>query len=125
MLGVWKGALYAGPDYAAMLHAFLLGFVFSMIFGHAPIIVPALTGLRLAYSPIFYGHLILLHVMLAYRTYGSLAHDLEAQRWAGLFNVVAVLLFTGVTAGVLYRSNLGTSHKTGRTAVSSSPSILH
>jgi len=125
MIGVWKGALYAGPDYAAMLHAFLLGFVFSMIFGHAPIIVPALTSLRLTYSPIFYGHLILLHVMLAYRTYGSLAHDLEAQRWGGLLNVLAVLLFMGVTAGVLYRSNRRSSPKMEQTSVSSSPSIIH
>jgi hypothetical protein len=105
VIGVWNGALYAGPDYAAMLHAFLLGFVFSMIFGHAPIIVPALTGLRLNYHPIFYGHLILLHTMLAYRTYGSLTRDLVAQQRGGLFNVVAVLLFIIVTGSILYRSN--------------------
>jgi hypothetical protein len=105
VIGVWKGALYAGPDYAAMLHAFLLGFVFSMIFGHAPIIVPALTGLRLNYHPIFYGHLLLLHGALAYRTYGSLVLDGNAQRWGGLMNVVAVLLFIIVTGSVLYRSN--------------------
>jgi hypothetical protein len=97
--------VYAGPDYAAMLHAFLLGFVFSMIFGHAPIIVPALTGLRLDYHPIFYGHLLLLHGALAYRTYGSLVLDVNAQRWGGLMNVVAVLLFIIVTGSVLYRSN--------------------
>lgn len=105
MIGLWKGVLYAGPDYAAMLHAFLLGFVFSMIFGHAAIIVPALTGLRLNYHPIFYAHLILLHTMLVYRTYGSLTKDIVAQQRGGLFNVVAVLLFMTVTGIALYRSN--------------------
>ena len=104
-IGTWNGALYVGPDYAAMLHAFLLGFVFSMIFGHAPIIVPALTGWRLNYHPVFYGHLILLHTMLAYRTYGSLTRDMGAQRWGGLLNVMAVLLFMAVTISTLYRSN--------------------
>ena len=54
LLAIWHGAIYAGSDYAATLHAFLLGFVFSMIFGHAPIIIPALTGLQLKYTPVFY-----------------------------------------------------------------------
>lgn len=106
MIGIWKGALYAGPDYAAMLHAFLLGFIFSMIFGHAPIILPAVSGLRVQYTPLFYVHLILLHVALAYRTYGSLTLDLTAQSWGGLLNVVAVLLFMVVMAWAVFRANV-------------------
>jgi len=112
MIGAWKGALLAGPDYAAMLHAFLLGFVFSMIFGHMPIILPALTGLSLQYNPVFYGHLILLHVALAYRMYGSLTLDFTAQQWGGLLNVVAVLLFLMVTVYSLYRANTVKSRPT-------------
>jgi hypothetical protein len=106
VIGIWKGALYAGPDYAAMLHAFLLGFVFSMIFGHAPIILPAITGLHVNYRPLFYGHLILLHVTLIYRTYGSLTLDFTAQRWGGLLNVAAILLFMGTTVWSILRSNV-------------------
>lgn len=105
VIGIWMGALYAGPVYAAMLHAFLLGFVFSMIFGHAPIILPAVTGLRLNYTPVFYGHLILLHVTLIYRLYGNLARDFTAQHWGGLLNVVAILAFLAVTIFVVFRSN--------------------
>jgi heme/copper-type cytochrome/quinol oxidase subunit 4 len=104
-IGIWKGALYAGPEYAALLHAYLLGFVFSMIFGHAPIILPAVTGLRLNYTPLFYGHLIVLHVTLVYRMYGNLMADFNAQRWSGLLNVIAVLLFLTVTLYSLYRAN--------------------
>ncbi|MGB7950668.1 MAG: hypothetical protein WCH75_23560, partial [Candidatus Binatia bacterium] len=37
----------AGPYYDAMLHAIFLGFVFSMIFAHAPIILPTITGVAL------------------------------------------------------------------------------
>jgi hypothetical protein len=33
-----------GPYYDAMLHAIFLGFVFSMIFADAPIILPTITG---------------------------------------------------------------------------------
>lgn len=104
---VWKGAIFAGPDYALVLHAFLLGFVFSMIFGHAPIIVPALTGLQLRYSPLFYGHLILLHSTLAYRMYGNLTGDLFVRQRGGLLNAITILLFLAVMALTVFRSNLG------------------
>lgn len=113
-VAIWKGAVYAGPDYAVILHAFLLGFVFSMIFGHMPIILPALTGLRLNYHPAFYAHLILLHTALIYRMYGNLALDFTARRHGGLINAVAILLFLAVTVLTLIRSNLGepvTNHK--------------
>lgn len=105
VIGIWKGALYAGPDYAAMLHAFLLGFVFSMIFGHMPIILPAVTGLRLNYTPVFYGPLMLLHATLVYRMYGYLALDFPAQQSSGLLNVIVVLLFLMVTMYSLYHAN--------------------
>lgn len=105
LLAIWQGAIYAGPVYAAVLHAFLLGFVFSMIFGHAPIIIPALTGLQLKYSPVFYVHLVLLHVTLVYRMYGNLFGDFSAQQLGGLLNVVAVLLFIVVMAVTVFRSN--------------------
>lgn len=105
LMAIWKGAIYAGVDYAMVLHAFLLGFVFSMIFGHAPIIVPALTGLQVKYTPIFYGHLVLLHVTLIYRMYGNFVLDMTARRYGGLLNVVAILLFMAVMVVTVIRSN--------------------
>jgi len=107
MLAMWHGAIYAGPDYAAVLHAFLLGFVFSMIFGHAPIIIPALTGLELKYTPVFYGHLVLLHLTLIYRMYGNLFGIFEARQWGALLNVTAILLFLAITVITVLRSNMG------------------
>ncbi len=107
LLAMWHGAIYAGSDYATVLHAFLLGFVFSMIFGHAPIIIPALTGLQLKYTPLFYGHLILLHLTLIYRMYGNLFGNFEARQWGALLNVVAVLLFLTITFINAIRSNIG------------------
>lgn len=105
-IALWKGALYAGPDYSSMLHAFLLGFVFSMIFGHAPIILPAVTGLRLNYRPLFYLPLLLLHSTLIYRIYSQMVLDFEAMQWGGLLNVIAVLLFLAISVVTLLHSNM-------------------
>ena len=116
VLGMWYGAVYGGPIYAAILHAFLLGFVFSMIFGHAPIIFPAVSGLRLDYSPIFYGHLVLLQATLAVRTVVNLTVAPAAQKWAGLFTVLAVLLFMVVTAVTVIKSNRGVAARGRRVA---------
>ncbi|MBF6613339.1 MAG: hypothetical protein IVW55_09450 [Chloroflexi bacterium] len=55
------------PYYDALLHSIFLGFVFSMIFAHAPVILPAVTGLAVPYRRAFYGHLALLHASLALR----------------------------------------------------------
>src|SRR5699024_11895909 len=47
--------------YDAMLHAVFLGFVISMIFAHAPIIVPAVLGRAFPYHPMLYVPLVLSH----------------------------------------------------------------
>ncbi|MBI5711596.1 MAG: hypothetical protein HZC42_15025 [Candidatus Eisenbacteria bacterium] len=102
---VFAGALWlafparfdAGPLYDAMLHAVLVGFVFSMIFGHAPIILPALTGAQVAFHPRFYGHVALLHAGLIVRIAGDLAGAATLRQWGGLANVAAILMFLAST----------------------------
>jgi len=83
----------AGPRYDAMLHSILVGFVFSMIFAHAPIILPSVTGFAMPFQQLFYGHLVLLHISLLLRVGGDLAGSRAAQQWGGLINVLAILLF--------------------------------
>jgi hypothetical protein len=62
------GALMAlSLGYDAALHAIFVGFVFSMVFGHAPVILPAVLRVRFPYSPFLYLPLVLLHVSLALR----------------------------------------------------------
>lgn len=53
--------------YDAALHTVFLGFVMSMIFGHAPVIVPAVLRVRLPFRPWFYAHVALLHASLLAR----------------------------------------------------------
>jgi hypothetical protein len=83
----------AGPAYDAMLHAIFLGFVFSMIFAHGPIILPTITGLALPFDRAFYIHAGLLHASLLLRVTGDLGTVLPLQQWNGLLNALAILLF--------------------------------
>jgi hypothetical protein len=83
----------AGAQYDAILHALFVGFVFPMIFGHAPIIFPAVLGLGIAYRPIFYLPLGLLHASLVLRIVGDVASWLDGRQWGGLVNAVAIVLF--------------------------------
>jgi len=80
------------------LHAVLLGFVFAMIFGHAPIIFPAVLGIRIPFRGSFYLHLLLLHCSVALRLEGDAVGYDPPRAWGGLFNALAVLLFVLNTA---------------------------
>jgi hypothetical protein len=79
--------------YDVILHAVFLGFVFSMIFAHAPIIFPAVAGRPLLFSRVFYAHVVLLHLSLLPRIGGDLSGSIAAYKWGGMFNVVALFAF--------------------------------
>lgn len=83
----------AGFVYDAMLHSIFIGFVFSMIFGHAPIIFPAILNLDIQYKPALYLPLILLHLSLVFRIAGDFIPAVMLRKWAGLINVLTVLLY--------------------------------
>lgn len=87
------GDVRGGPRYDAVLHAIFVGFVFSMIFGHAPIILPSLLGIAVAPPTWFYAPLALLHASLAVRILGNLFGEFTLRRWGGLLNVVALLIY--------------------------------
>lgn len=92
-LGVILGGVRAGTQYDALLHSLFLGFVFAMIFGHAPLIFPAVLNLPMAYRPTAYVPLVLLHLSLLLRLAGDLLPWLAGRQWGGLINVIALLLF--------------------------------
>ena len=102
LLALFSDGAAAGPRYDALLHALFLGFVFAMIFGHAPIIFPAVLGVAVSFRPAFYAHLAFLHVTLLLRITGDLLPSPPARQWGGLLNVLALLLFLANTGyGVL------------------------
>jgi metal-sulfur cluster biosynthetic enzyme len=93
LLGIGFGFLAAGPIYDAFLHALFVGFVLSMVFGHAPIIFPSVLNRPLVYRRAFYLHLTLLHAGLVVRLVGDLAGANPLRQWGGLLNAAAIGLF--------------------------------
>lgn len=88
------GAMEPGFTHDAILHAIFLGFVVSMIFGHAPIVFPAVLRRPLPFRAAFYTHLIALQLSVAVRVAGGLVDSLAGYRsWGGLLNAVALVLF--------------------------------
>lgn len=90
------GAQYGGPIYDAVLHSVFIGFVFSMIFGHAPIILPALTRISVPFYPGFYLPLILLHASLTLRVISDLTFQPSGRLWGGILNEIAILAYFGL-----------------------------
>jgi len=64
-----------------------------MIFAHAPIIFPSITGIMIPFRNSFYLHLALLHVSLVLRIFGDFQETVALRQWGGLFNVVAIMFF--------------------------------
>src|SRR5664279_2613379 len=88
-LWTWHGSLTQGPAYDAALRAVFLGFAMSMVFGHAPVILPAVLRVRLPHHPRDYAVLVLLHVSLALRIVGGDYGQVDWLRLsAGILGVV-------------------------------------
>jgi len=104
LLSMRYGGLVAGPYYDAILHSLFVGFVFGMVFGHAPIIFPAVLNLPVRYSRAYYLPLFLLNISLILRLLGDLNGMYLARQWGGLLNAVAILLFLGMIASGILRN---------------------
>jgi hypothetical protein len=94
--------------YDAALHALMLGFVFSMVFGHAPIIFPAVLRVPVPYHPLFYAPLALLHLSLAVRLAADTAGAFEWRSMGGLLNALALAAFILNTVAAVIRGKLKT-----------------
>jgi hypothetical protein len=103
------GAQTAGPYYDAVLHIVFVGFVMSMIFGHAPIIFPAILQVRVIFQPAFYFHLVLLHLSLLVRVVGDVLSLQSVRQWGGLLNEVAILLFLVMTGYAVWKGRYADS----------------
>jgi hypothetical protein len=91
--------------YDVALHAVFLGFVMSMIFGHAPVIVPAVLSVRLPFRPWFYVHVAVLHVALLLRLAGGDGFgNTLAWQVGGVGTELAILLFLAVSAIAVARA---------------------
>ncbi|MEO8717198.1 MAG: hypothetical protein ABI423_03145 [Burkholderiales bacterium] len=88
--------LASAVAYDAALHAIFVGFVFSMVFGHAPVILPAVLRVPLPYHAALYAPLALLHLSLMVRVFISPL----AGAWG---NAAAIALFIVTAATLVFR----------------------
>ncbi len=103
------GLVPGGAAYDAALHALLLGFVFAMVFGHAPIIFPAVLRVAVPYHAGFYAPLLLLHASLLLRLGGDAGGSFGLRRWGALLSALALVAFIANTATAVIRGR-----RTGR-----------
>jgi hypothetical protein len=103
-LGVIGLYLFVSPPasaafaYDAAVHGIALGFVLSMVFGHALIILPAVTGVAVRYHPAVYGALALLHLSVALRIVSDFFEWVGPRAASGPLTIAALLVFAGMVA---------------------------
>ncbi len=120
VLALAFGHPIVGPRYDAILHAIFVGFVFSMIFGHALVIVPAVLGVKVPFRGRFYVHLALLHVSLVARLVGDLANEQPLRVFGSWANVAAIALFLASTVAAAMGEARKGSVPPGRAEVAAS-----
>lgn len=97
----WAATALGWPLRDTALHAIGLGFVISMVMGHAPVILPAVARVRLLYGWPFYLPLLALHLTLIVRLAGGLVdHEWRALGAAG--NAVAIAWFALTVIGSIF-----------------------
>lgn len=108
ILGIGGGFALGHAWRDSTLHAVGLGFVFSMVLGHAPIIFPAVARVKIPYHLSFYLPLVALHTTLLLRVFGGIAGDFTLRRIGGLANAYALLAFIAVLVIGILRGKAGT-----------------
>lgn len=87
-----------GVPYDVAIHAVLIGFALSMVFGHALIILPAITRRRITYHAALYVPLLLLQAGTVMRFGGGLLGHEVVRLWSG---PVVLLAIGGLAAVVI------------------------
>ena len=87
----------------AGLHAILIGFVFAMVFGHAPIIFPSVLRVTVPWHWTFYVPLAMLHASVLLRVMGDLAQSASLRADGGAANALALAAFVVSTVTAVVR----------------------
>jgi hypothetical protein len=92
-LCLWRWAGGDAPSWDAALHSLFLGFMFAMIFAHAPVIFPAVAGLKLAWHRGHYLHLGAMSAAVAARVLAAPLGSLALKRGGAMAAALSLLLF--------------------------------
>ena len=90
---LWQWASGASIFWDAAIHSVFLGFMFAMIFAHAPVIFPALTGVKMRWHRGHYVHLVLLSLGLAIRCSAAFNGSAWLKRHGSLCAALALVVF--------------------------------
>ena len=94
----WVATAMGWPARDVALHALGLGFIFSMIMGHAPVILPAVARVKLRFGWWFYVPLGALHLSLIARL-GFGLFDLQVRATGAVLNAASIALFVATVVG--------------------------
>ena len=83
----------AGPLYDAVLHGVFVGYVLSMVFAHAPIILPAVARVRVPFHAVLYVPLASLHASLLLRVAGDLLPSAPMREAGAVGNALSIAMF--------------------------------
>jgi hypothetical protein len=77
--------------YDALVHSFFVGFVFSMIFAHGPMLLPAVLGISSSpSSKILYLWLATLQVSWIMRVFADVSVEMDVRKVSGLLSVISI-----------------------------------
>ncbi len=93
-------------SYDILVHSFFIGYAFSMIFAHGPIILPGVLGISLKpYHPILYGWLFLVHGSLLFRVGCDAYGSIEGRMISGILTGIGILLYFITLVAIVIRAN--------------------
>lgn len=111
IIGFLKAPTQSGFFYDAFLHSIFLGFVFSMVFSHAPLLLPRVLKTSIPFQPAFYLHWGLLQISLLVRIGGDVLVSAPWRHWGALLNAISLLVFFLSTGLAVYRGKQFASSK--------------
>lgn len=92
--------------YDAILHTFFLGFVFSMIFAHGPVILPGVLGIAVKpYHNVLYLWLFLLHASWITRIAADVLLHFDLRKMSGLLSAVCILGYFATLATLVVKQH--------------------
>ena len=83
-------------SYDAVVHAIAIGFILSMIFGHAPIILPAVTGVRVRYTAAAYLPFVILHLSVLLRVVADLFERVDLRAASGPVTIIGFAAYAAI-----------------------------
>lgn len=103
-LGIGNLLLLISPSelWGEGVHSITLGFVFSMVFAHAPIIFPSVGRFNFNFSKILYIPLVCLHISVATRLFAHIFPKIKS--FALYFNFLALIFFFALFITLVVRS---------------------